>query len=192
MTSCVGNNEFAPGGDNVPRPVSSDAWASIYDRVRAICHRLLRYDSLRHREQATEIANDTFIKVRTGPEFNWTSEAHLVRIIARAVRQVMVQKARWYGREKRSGNLVPLTIDIEGPRRRHRLEILALDEALQSLADRFPELASIVEARVFADIECCQIAAERGKSTEWIRQQYHMGLARMLDSLRDPRCGTAA
>ena len=83
----------------------------------------------------------------------WRSRGHFFAAAAEAMRHILVDDARRkasdkHGADRRRGPLV----DVASPETMSPLELLALDEALERLAQAYPHHAKLVELRFFAGV----------------------------------------
>ena len=98
---------------------------------------------------ATSLVHEVYLKLFRSDAHDWVDRSHFLATAARAMRQVVVDRVRFWESEKRSGNHVPLD-EANHPLRVSGSNLLALDEALQRLEALDPELVEIVEMRFFA------------------------------------------
>src|SRR5690606_37370457 len=102
----------------------------------------------------TELVHEAYLRLRGNRTLRWRSKAHFYAVAARAMRRMLVDRARRRLRLKHGGGMdrVPLEIDelaiVEPPPDR----LLALDEALDRLARTDERQAKIVALRYFAGL----------------------------------------
>lgn len=119
---------------------------------------------------ATGLVHEAYLKLAGGAPLRAESRAHFLAIAGRAMRQVLVDRARQRQARKRGGEWVPTTL-ADG----HRAvqvdfaEMLALDEALERLE---PRQRQVVEARFFAGLEEAEIAVLLGVSERTVRREW--------------------
>jgi RNA polymerase sigma-70 factor, ECF subfamily len=100
------------------------------------------------------LVHEAWVKLAGSASIGVMSELHFKRIAARAMRQVLVEAARRRQTHKRGGGVDLVTLDDElAPMAAGTEELLALDEALESLAQLHPRQAMIVESRFFGGID---------------------------------------
>jgi RNA polymerase sigma factor (TIGR02999 family) len=119
---------------------------------------------------ATGLVHEAYLKLAGGASLRAESRAHFIAIAGRAMRQVLVDRARLKQASKRGGDWTPTTL-MDG----HRAvqvdftEMLALHEAIESLEPRQRE---IVEARFFGGLEEAEIASLLGISERTVRRDW--------------------
>ncbi len=135
-------------------------FAAVYDELRRMATRLQR-DDPGVTLDPTGLVNEAWLKLSRSPAVADTSPLHFKRIAARAMRQVLIEAARRRQADKRGGNRVQITLgdDLADPRAVAG-SVLAIDGALNALAERHPRPAAVVEARFFGGLTTAEIAAE--------------------------------
>jgi RNA polymerase sigma factor (TIGR02999 family) len=132
----------------------------VYDELRQIARRKLRYEALNHTLNTTALVHEAYLKLFQLDRIQWESRAHFLAIAAQAMRNILVSHARARKRAKRGGGERPSSLDeaadlpaIEADR------ILGLDEALERLAALNPRHARMVECRFFGGMTIQETAA---------------------------------
>ena len=131
----------------------------------------------------TALVNETWLRL-AGAQLAPNDRAHFFRIAAQAMRRVLIDAARQRNARKRGDGAAPVTLDVELPASGSTTDLLALDQALGSLAASEPRLAQIVELHFFAGLEFVEIArmldlSERTVGRDWraARALLHFALA---------------
>lgn len=135
------------------------AFVAAYDELRRLAGHLQRLEPGTTLDP-TGLVNEAWIKLSRSPGLADTSPLHFKRIAARAMRQVLIESARRRQAEKRGGaNQIVITLeeDLADPGAT-AAEVLALDEALTTLAADHPRPAAVVEARFFGGLTTAEIA----------------------------------
>ena len=136
---------------------------AAYDELRRLASAVRRRDS--HATiTPTALVNEAWLKLANTPRLGRVSPLHFRRIAARAMRQVLVEAARRRTAGKRGGAravLVTFDDDIHDAASTAD-ELLALDEALKSLAQHSPRQAAMVESRFFGGLGVAGLAGRPG------------------------------
>src|SRR5690242_5923781 len=74
----------------------------VYDELRAIAHRQLRLERDSHTLNTTALVHEAFLRLADQPSLRWHNEAHFFAIAARAMRQVLIDYARYHRAAKRA------------------------------------------------------------------------------------------
>ena len=109
----------------------------------------------------TALVNEAWLKLRESPHVAQTTPVHFKRIAARAMRQVLIEAARRRRTDKRGGGAAVVTFDesLHDAASGGADEVLALNDALDALAQFEPRQAALVESRFFAGLEMAEIAS---------------------------------
>ena len=133
----------------------------VYDELRRIAARYVSRERPGQTLQATALVNEAFVRLAHERPREFQNRTHFLAIAALSMRQILVQRARARKAAKRGGaphqvtlsddNLVRRNVDAPdapalGPGRAS-IDLEALDEALNRLAEIDPEQARIVELR---------------------------------------------
>jgi len=141
----------------------------VYDELRRQAHHFLRLERPGHTLQTTALIHEAYIKLIEQRNVGWENRSHFFAISARMMRHILVDYARTKHRRKRGGHAehIPLEEAVLPGRDMQRVDMLALDEALERLAEIDPQQARIVEMRYFAGMSVAEIAEvlEVSKST---------------------------
>jgi len=124
---------------------------SAYDEMRALARRRIAQVGSQSL-QATELVNEAWLRL-VGRDRTWSDRSELFGIAGRAMRDILVERARRRGAQKRGGDWERVnwesaaTVAMEHPE-----ELLTLDAALSRLSEQAPEYAKIVELMFFAGL----------------------------------------
>ncbi len=151
--------------------------ASAHDGLFSLIH-----DDLRRRAHrwssgpdatlsTTALVHETWLRL-AGTDLSLNDRAHFFRIAARAMRRVLIDAARHNDAQKRGEGLVHVTLDTSVPLPTTSVDVLALDQALETLAASEPRLVRIVELHFFAGLDFVEIArlldlSERTVGRDW-------------------------
>lgn len=139
----------------------------VYNELRRLASQRLAREKPGQTLQATALVHEAYLRlVQGGDEHGWDSRGHFFVAAAEAMRRILVENARRKARLKRGGNLqrVDLDVDAIDAPTRDADELLALDEALATLAEEDPRSAKLVELRFFAGLTVEQAAKALGIS----------------------------
>lgn len=113
-----------------------------------------------HTLQPTALVNEAFLRLAGQPDkVDSESRSQFVGIAARQMRQVLVDHARSRAAAKRGSGAHAITLDdVHAAKGGDPIEVLALHQALERLAQRDPRKAKAVELRFFGGLEMEEIA----------------------------------
>jgi RNA polymerase sigma factor (TIGR02999 family) len=115
---------------------------------------------------------------------DWKNRAHFFAMASKAMRRVLVDHARGHGRVKRGGDWQKLELDggvIYEPER--SWELVALDDALDQLAEWDPRQSQIVEMRFFGGLTEEEIAEALGTSSRTVKREWAFAKAWLWDQI---------
>jgi RNA polymerase sigma factor (TIGR02999 family) len=159
-------------------------FSRLYAEMKRLAATVLRSESGHHTLQPTALLNDALMKLIQARPPDVEDRGHFVRVVARAMRQILVDRARRKLADKRGGGQVPESIDdIDVAGMGSPEELVALDSALGMLATLDPRAAAVVEMRVFAGFTIDETAQALGihpsavnrewaQASAWLREQF--------------------
>ena len=154
------------------------AFSAVYDELKRSARAQLR--RMRDNFQTTALVHEAYLKLG-GAQLAAQDRNHLLALSARAMRQVLVDDARARKADKRGGGQDALTLgaaDVAGEAA--AVEVLKLDELLQSLHRLDERAAQIVELRYFGGYEETEIAQMLGVSERTVRRDWRKARAFLL------------
>jgi RNA polymerase sigma factor (TIGR02999 family) len=142
------------------RDALNELFPLVYDELRAIARRRLRHERQDHTLDTTALVHEAYFKLIQFDRVQWKSRAHFLAIAATAMRNILVSHARARKRLKRGGGAPhePLGESLGIPAGEAG-RILALDAALEKLAELHPRHARVVELRFFGGMTIEETAA---------------------------------
>lgn len=165
-------------------PPFDELFSAAYEELRRLAA-AVRRDDRRATVSSTTLVNEAWLKLAKAPRFQAFSHLHFKRIVARAMRQVLVEGARRRNADKRGGGLEFVTFDesvVQGPA--GAAEILALDAALVDLARLSPRQAEMVECRYFGGLDVAETAALLEVSEATVLRDWRAAKAWLAKELR--------
>jgi RNA polymerase sigma factor (TIGR02999 family) len=153
----------------------------VYDELRRLAGGQLRRHAPSPTLQATGLVHEAYLKMVGGAGVPAADRAHFLAIAARAMRQVLIDRARGRARQKRGGGWQQTTLS-DG----HRVLDVAMDDVLaldRALAELEPRQREVVEYRFFAGMEEAEIAGVLGVSERTVRRDWVKARAWLFRSL---------
>ncbi len=138
----------------------------VYEDLHNAASHLLRRERPDHTLQATELVNEAFLRMVDQTRCDWQNRAHFLAIAARAMRRILLDHARRRGSQKRGSGQAKVELDealVVGSEEVDAL-VLELEDALNKLAEQYPEAARVVEMRFFGGLTHDECAAVMGFS----------------------------
>src|SRR4051812_7692922 len=157
----------------------NDLLPLVYQELRRIARIYLRSQP-GHTLQPTALVNEAWVKLFQNAEPEFTDRAHFLAVMARVMRQVLIDHARTSGAAKRWGGQqrVPwdASVDLAGDGF-HQLQVLEVDRALDALARENAALAQIVEMHYFGGMTADELGAVVGRTSEAVRHDIRLARA---------------
>jgi RNA polymerase sigma factor (TIGR02999 family) len=163
--------------DHNPPPDAEELAPLVYNELRRLAAAYMRRERPGQTIQATALVHEAYLRL-AGVGTPWHDERHFVGIAARSMRQILVERARARGAQKRWAGLdrvsmtdaLAVAADPEGM-------LPALDEALSRLEQIDPEQARIVELRYFAGLSIEDTADALGMSPATLKRRWALARA---------------
>lgn len=163
------------------RSAIDDLMPLVYGELRQIAQAFMRRQRPGHTLQPTALVHEAFIKLFEDDRPQLADRAHLLALMSRVMRQVLVDYARAQGAAKRGGHEERVAwdtgIDIGGAGEPEALQALELHAALDALAHESPHLAQIVEMHYFGGMTAEESALVVGRSVHAVRHDLRFARA---------------
>jgi len=156
----------------------------VYRELRRVAGRLLQNEAAGQTLQSTDLVHEAFLRLVNAREVDWQHRAHFFAVSATLMRRILMDRARRKAADKRGGK--PQQLDLErapvmAPA--HGRELLALDDALNTLAQVDPRRARIVELRFFGGLSVKEIAEVVKISPDTVMRDWKVARAWLLTEL---------
>ena len=140
-----------------------------------------------HTLQVTALVNEAFLRLTDARRLRWRDRAHFLGISARLMRRVLVDHARARGYQKRGGAAQQVTLDealvvSPGPAL-DRVDLVALDCALEALAAVDARKSRVIELRFFGGLSVEETADVLHVSTDTIKRDWRLAKLWLLREL---------
>lgn len=145
----------------------------VLDDLREIAAKCLARESPGHTLQPTALVNEVYLRLVGRRTVSWRNKAQFFGFLAGMMRRILVDHARNRQTAKRGSGAVRISLDetIRLPEADDP-DLLALDDALTSLAEVDPRQSRIVELRYFAGLTIDEIAEVEGISPTTVKREW--------------------
>ncbi|MGD1024612.1 MAG: sigma-70 family RNA polymerase sigma factor [Candidatus Sulfotelmatobacter sp.] len=145
----------------------------VYDELRRLAHRHLRNERAEHTLQSSALVHEAYLRL-VGQDFpQWEGRTHFFAIAAQLMRQILVDYARRHRASKRGSGVCMLTLgDVETLPQRKDVDVVALNDALNSLAEIDPRQSHVVELRFFAGLSLEETSEVMGIGTATVQRDW--------------------
>lgn len=160
----------------------------VYGELRAIARRHLSRESARHTLQSTALVHEAYFRLVGQRNVHWQNRAHFFGIAAQMMRRILVDHARRRQRGKRGGPSATLSLDeaLAAAEPAANGDLLALDEALTSLAKIDPRGARVIELRFFSGPTIEETAEVLAVSSGTVKREWGAARAWLYREMRQP------
>jgi RNA polymerase sigma factor (TIGR02999 family) len=145
----------------------------VYEELRKLAHQRMAQEPTGHTLQATALVHEAYLRLVGDQEAGWESRGHFFAAAAEAMRRILIERARKYGRQKHGAgakrlDLMEADVAIEAD----SVDLLALDEVLRALEKRDTRMSEIVKLRFFAGLTIEQTALALGVTSRTVNRDW--------------------
>lgn len=156
----------------------------IYEDLKKIARNRLKDERVGHTLQPTALVNEAFMRLVNQKRVRWSSRAHFFAVSARIMRRILVDHARRRRADKRHGLAAAVTLDIASDLAEpKRIDLVRLDDALETLVKLDPRQSRIVELRFFAGLTIAETAEALRISAATVKVDWAMAKAWLFNEL---------
>jgi RNA polymerase sigma factor (TIGR02999 family) len=150
----------------------------VYPELRRIARQHLGRRPPGDTLESAALANEVYLKLIRAGGIRCENRGHFLALCSQIIRRILVDHARGRGYAKRGGNAVRVPLDdvLLGTEARG-IELLALDEALESLSKIDARKGRVVELRYFGGLGVEETAEVLGISPETVKRDWKMAKA---------------
>jgi RNA polymerase sigma factor (TIGR02999 family) len=125
----------------------------VYEELRRLAHQYMRRERLGNTLQTSALVHEAYLRLIDQKDVRWQNRAHFFGIAAQMMRRILVDYARSRHYQKRGGDARRVALDEAVIVSEERAsDVVALDEALKSLAEIDQRKSQIVELRFFGGL----------------------------------------
>ena len=162
---------------------AKDLLPLVYDELRKLAAARMIAERSDHTLQATALVHEAYVRLVDQDQVQqWDSRGHFFSAAAEAMRRILVESARAKQRAKRGGDAKHVAgMDLEQVAETTLSlppdELLDLDAALGRLEQLEPEVARLVQLRLYAGLSNREAAKVLGISSTAAHKRWHFALA---------------
>ena len=146
----------------------------LYDELRAVAGQQLRRERLAHTLNPTALVNEVYLKLAQRDQLYATHRTDFLAIAGRTMRRILVDYARTKKRLKRGGGQAPVPLDEDNIflTSEEADEVLALDEALDRLAEVDERASLVIQYRFYSGMTLEETAEMLGVSVKTVQRDW--------------------
>src|SRR5262249_22008615 len=128
--------------------------------------------------QPTALVHEIYLRLADKDRMHWQSRSHFIAVAATLMRRVLVDHARSVGAQKRGGGAQRVSLEASGAEwGTGEIDLLALDDAMATLARLDERQARVVELRFFGGLAVDQAAEVLGISPRSVESDWSVARA---------------
>jgi len=145
----------------------------VYKELRRLAHYELRKERPDHTLQSTALVHEAYFRLVGRDLPQWEGRTHFFAIAAQLMRQILVDYARRRRASKRGSGVCMLTLDdaMAMPQGKD-VDVVAVDDALNTLAEVDPRQSRVVELRFFAGLSLEETSEVMGIATATVQRDW--------------------
>jgi RNA polymerase sigma-70 factor, ECF subfamily len=156
----------------------------VYEELRRLARQCVRRERAGHTLQTTALVNEAYLRLVDSSRVEWHDRAHFFAIAAQLMRRVLVDEARKRQQQKRGGEFTRVALDEALlPAHQPEFDLLALDEALERLAQFAPRKCRVVELRFFGGLSINETGVVLGVSADIVKREWRTAKLWLLHEL---------
>src|ERR1019366_76879 len=154
----------------------------VYVELRRMAAKYMRNERAGNTLQATALVHEVFLRLVEVDSVTWQDRAHFFAVSANMMRRILVDRARAKSMSKRGGGAIQPNLDDvpEVASRSRDREIVAIDEALDALAQTDPRKAKVIELRFFGGLSVEETAEVLKISAQSVMRDWKMARAWLM------------
>jgi RNA polymerase sigma factor (TIGR02999 family) len=159
--------------------------SKVYLELRRMAAKYIRNEKAGNTPQATALVHEVFLRLVDVDSVSWQDRAHFFAVSANMMRRILVDRARAKGMAKRGGAALRPNLDEvpELAAASKDREIVAIDDALDALAQIDPRKAKVIELRFFGGLSVEEAAEVLNISPQSVMRDWKMARAWIMAEL---------
>ncbi len=149
----------------------------VYEELRAMAGRQMHAQRRDHTLQATALVNEAWLRLAGTEQQSWADPREFLLVAAAVMRSILVDYARRRNAAKRPNPADRVSVDDIEPGDPFGADLLAMDQALEQLAELDRRQAQIVELRYFAGLNIPETAEALAISESTVTREWRMARA---------------
>ena len=158
----------------------------VYDQLHLAARRYMAAERPGHTLQTTALIHETYLRLVNVRQVKWQNRAHFFAICAQLMRRILVDFARSRGYQKRGGDATRVDLDealLITPE--PGANLVALDQALQRLAEVDERKSRVVELRFFGGLSVKEAAEVLKVSADTVMRDWKLAKVWLLRELSE-------
>ena len=156
----------------------ADLTPLVYEELHRLAHHYMNGERADHTLQTTALVNEAYVRLIDWKNVRWRNRTHFFAVSAELMRRILVDFARARGYQKRGGGARAVELDEATVMASDQdTDVVALDEALNSLAEMDARQSRVVELRFFGGLSVEEAAEVLMVSPATVRRDWSLARA---------------
>jgi len=156
----------------------------VYQELRRMAGHFMQNERPGRTLQTTALVHEAYLRLIDVTNVDWQHRAHFFAVSATIMRRILLDRARRRGAGKRGGKLARVHFDeIPDLDSGRAAELIALDDALNALAQIDPRKGRVIELRFFGGLSVEETAAVLNVSSDTVLRDWKLARAWLLAEL---------
>jgi RNA polymerase sigma factor (TIGR02999 family) len=156
----------------------------VQPELRRVARRYMARERAGHTLQTTALINEVYLRLLDWRKLRWQDRAHFFAVSASLMRRTLVDHARRRRYRKRGGGTIAVSLDDAGVVSIDRsADLVAIDDALHSLAALDPRKSQVVELRFFGGLSVEETAEVLKISPTTVKREWRLARAWLYSEL---------
>jgi RNA polymerase sigma factor (TIGR02999 family) len=144
----------------------------VYADFRKLAHRSLQKQRPDHTLQSTALVHEAYLRLAKHEKMRFENRAHFFAVLARIMRQILVDYARSHRAAKRDAGIKLVLDEAMAPGPLRQVSVIVLDDVLQGLSRLDSRQGQIVELRFFGGLSLEETALVLGVSPATVKRDW--------------------
>jgi len=157
----------------------------VHQELRRLAHRYMAGERTGHTLQTTALVDEAYLRLVDCQRVRWQDRAHFFAVSANLMRRILVHYARVRRFQKRGGGARPVALDENldcSPEK--GADLVALDDALETLASLDPRKSKVVELKFFGGLKTEEIAEVLQVSPPTVLRDWKLAKAWLVQEMK--------
>jgi len=160
----------------------------VYEELRRLARFFLAAERSDHTLQPTALVHEAYVRLVDQHAVDWKNRAHFLGVAASMMRRILINHARARQAAKREGFTQAISLeDALGVFTNPRIDILALNRALQELTEMDPQQGRVVELRYFGGLTIEETAEVMEISPATVKREWSTARLWLLQQIEGPQ-----
>jgi len=170
---------------NGDESASDKLFPLVYDELKRTARRYMRKEKPGHTLQTAALVNEAYLRLIEQQRVHWQNRAQFYAIAAQMMRRILVDHARRHARLRRGAGAIKISLDeVAVVSDEGGAELIALDDALQTLAKVDARRSQVVELRFFGGLSNSEIGEVLKITPNTVMRDWNLARAWLYREMR--------